>query len=153
MRADWCCSRAKLTPEQKQVVAKLQERDREVRAHEPAHLAAAGIAATSGASYTYEIGPNGKAYAIGGEVSIHMPPGLPPEQARAMAEQIRAAALAPDRPSGQDLAVPAQAEEMACQASQAIARESNSTGLVHHAAAAYGQSTLRSPSTMINATA
>lgn len=142
-----------LTPEQKEVVAKLQARDREVRAHEAAHMAAAGSAAASGATYTYEIGPDGKAYAVGGEVSIHMPSGLTPEEALAAAEQIRGAALAPDQPSGQDLAVAAEAEQMETQAEQEIAQESKSSGLTHQVSATYGQAALRSQPSLINATA
>jgi hypothetical protein len=142
-----------LTPEEKAVVAKLQARDREVRAHEAAHMAAAGAAAAGGATYTYEIGPDGKAYAVGGEVSIRMPPGLSAEQALAVAEQIRAAALAPDQPSGQDMAVAAEAEQMEAQAWQEIAQKSTSSALAHQALAAYRQAALWSQPPLINATA
>src|SRR5690606_10364040 len=43
--------------EQRQV-AKLKERDREVRAHEMAHVAAGAGLVTRGASYTYQTGPD-----------------------------------------------------------------------------------------------
>ena len=48
----------------------LQERDREVRSHEQAHISAGGSLVNGGASYTYQTGPDGKQYAVGGEVSI-----------------------------------------------------------------------------------
>ncbi|MFA5019420.1 MAG: putative metalloprotease CJM1_0395 family protein, partial [Methylobacter sp.] len=52
------------------VVSELKQRDAEVKAHEAAHLAAAGGIATGGASFDYQQGPDGIQYAIGGEVSI-----------------------------------------------------------------------------------
>ncbi len=58
------------TPEEQQQLDELKARDAEVKTHEAAHLAAAGGFATSGASYTYQTGPDGQKYAIGGEVSI-----------------------------------------------------------------------------------
>ena len=54
---------------EEEVITKLQARDTEVRAHEAAHMAAGGGIA-GGASYDYQIGPDDKAYAIGGEVPI-----------------------------------------------------------------------------------
>lgn len=52
------------------VVSELKQRDAEVKAHEAAHLAAAGGIATGGASFSYQQGPDGIRYAIGGEVNI-----------------------------------------------------------------------------------
>jgi len=48
-------------------VEQLKQRDREVRAHEMAHVAAGAGVVTSGASYSYETGPDGRRYAVGGE--------------------------------------------------------------------------------------
>lgn len=105
-----------LLPEQIKEVEQLKARDREVRAHEMAHLAAAGGLATSGASYTYQHGPDGVSYAIGGEVTIDTSSGNNPEETIRKAQAIRAAALAPAEPSGQDHAVAAQASQMETQA-------------------------------------
>src|SRR5712692_3393491 len=55
-------------------LALLAETDRHVRSHEQAHLAAAGQYARGGPSYQYQTGPDGKQYAIGGEVSIDTSP-------------------------------------------------------------------------------
>lgn len=101
--------------EQRQLEA-LKARDREVRAHEAAHLAAAGGLARSGPSFTFQRGPDGRSYAVGGEVSIDVSPGRSPEETIAKAARIRAAALAPSDPSGQDLNVAAQAGRLAAQA-------------------------------------
>ncbi len=97
--------------------------DREVRAHEAAHLAAAGGLAQGGASFDTVRGPDGRPYAIGGEVSIDVSPGRTPEETIAKAQQIRSAALAPADPSAQDYRVAAQAAQMAQQAQQALATQ------------------------------
>ena len=106
------------------VVSELKARDQVVRAHEAAHLAAGAGIVTRGASYTYQTGPDGQRYAIGGEVGISTSPGRTPEETLAKAEQIRAAALAPADPSGQDLRVAAQAAQMAAEARQQLAEQS-----------------------------
>ena len=111
-----------LTPQEKTKVSRLQARDAEVRAHEAAHVAASGGMAGA-ASYTYATGPDGKRYAIGGEVSISSPPTTDPEQALLNAERMQAAALAPANPSGQDRAVAARAASIAARARVAIAEE------------------------------
>lgn len=114
--------------EQRQV-AELKERDREVRAHEMAHVAAGAGLVTRGASYTYQTGPDGQRYAIGGEVGIDTSPGRTPEETLAKAERIRAAALAPAEPSGQDRQVAAQASRMAVDARLEIARREFEQGV------------------------
>lgn len=112
-----------ITAEDLRLIQKLAQRDREVKAHEAAHLAAAGRYANSGASFTYQRGPNGVNYAIGGEVSLDTSTPSDPRQALDKANQIRAAALAPSQPSGQDRAVAAQATQAAAQARANIAIE------------------------------
>lgn len=105
-----------LSAEALAVIAKLKARDTQVRQHEQAHLAAAGSLARSGATYVYQRGPDGVSYAVGGEVQIDTSPGRTPEETIARARAIGAAALAPADPSGADLAVAAQAQQMAQQA-------------------------------------
>ena len=103
-------------------IQKLQARDREVRAHEAAHLAAGRSYVTGGPSYTYQQGPDGRAYAIGGEV--HLDTAKVPDDPDATldkAETVRRAALAPASPSPQDLRVAADASQMAAQARLEIA--------------------------------
>jgi hypothetical protein len=101
-----------LSPEAQAMVEKLKARDLEVRQHEQAHMAAAGGLVLSGPSYTYQRGPDGVNYAIGGEVNIDTSPGATPEETIERARTIQAAAMAPAEPSGPDRAVAAQAQQM-----------------------------------------
>jgi hypothetical protein len=100
------------SPEEQSQLAKLKARDRDVRQHEQAHMAAGAGLITSSASFTYQKGPDGVNYAIGGEVGISTSPGRTPDETIARARQIKAAALAPADPSGQDQAVAAKAAQM-----------------------------------------
>lgn len=111
----------RLAPDQIAQVERLAERDAEVRAHEAAHLAAAGGVARSGVQLSYQVGPDGRMYATGGEVKIDVSPAATPQDTLAKAQQIRSAALAPASPSGQDLAVAAAASRMEAQARQELA--------------------------------
>ncbi|MFZ6645541.1 putative metalloprotease CJM1_0395 family protein [Undibacterium sp. TJN25] len=113
----------KLSDEALAQLRKLQARDRDVRNHEQAHLAAAGGLATGGPTFSYEKGPDGVSYAIGGEVHIDVSPGRTPEDTIAKARIIEAAALAPADPSGPDLAVAAEARQMAQQASAELQQQ------------------------------
>ncbi len=106
---------SRLTPEEQQQLKELQQRDREVKAHELAHKAAGGRYVTGG-SFTYQTGPDGGRYAIGGEVTIDSSGGSTPDETLRKAELIRRAALAPADPSPQDYRVASQANMMAAQA-------------------------------------
>ncbi|MEE4637123.1 MAG: putative metalloprotease CJM1_0395 family protein [Wenzhouxiangella sp.] len=112
-----------LTEAEQALVRELQQRDREVRAHELAHVAAGGPYVTRPASYQYQIGPDGRRYAVGGEVSIDTSVPADPEEALAKAQIIQRAALAPIDPSPQDYQVAAQARQMEAEARQEIAAE------------------------------
>ena len=109
-------SDGRLSAEDEEVIRTLKARDQEVRRHEQAHIAAAGGLAVSGASFTYQRGPDGVNYAVGGEVTISTAPGRTPEETLRRADAIRRAALAPADPSGQDHAVAAAADQMAREA-------------------------------------
>ncbi len=112
----------KLDSSQQQEVNKLQARDSEVRAHEAAHKAAGGGLAGS-ASYSYQRGPDGKMYAIGGEVSISFEKGSTPQETIANARQVAAAAMAPANPSPQDFSVAASARMMELSAQQELVKQ------------------------------
>lgn len=113
-----------LSQEQRQQLRQLQQRDREVRAHEAAHQGAAGSLSKGGASFSYARGPDGRHYAVGGEVSIDTSAVAgDPQATLRKAQQIRAAALAPAQPSGQDRAVAAAATVMAAEARSEIAQQ------------------------------
>ena len=111
-----------LSPDEQRVVKALEARDAEVKAHEAAHQAAGG-GMTGAASYTYQIGPDGKMYAIGGEVSINTKAPSSPKEALKIARQVAAAALAVGEPSPQDYAVAASARMLEVQAQQDLAKE------------------------------
>jgi hypothetical protein len=119
---------SQLSEADQQKVRDLQQRDREVRAHEMAHVAAGGSLVRSGASFSYETGPDGQRYAIGGEVSIDSSPGRTPEETRSKAERVKSAALAPADPSAQDRQVAALATRMAMQASMEQAIQAGGAG-------------------------
>lgn len=109
--------------EQRQI-RELQARDREVRAHEQAHLAAAGQYAKGGIQYEFQRGPDGRLYAVGGQVNVDTSeiPGDPQATLR-KAQTLRRAALAPAQPSSQDRAVAADMTAMAAEAMQDISAE------------------------------
>lgn len=99
-----------------QVVSQLKARDREVRAHEQAHLAVAGQYAT-GLSYTYQSGPDGKRYAIGGEVGIDTSAvSGDPEATIQKMMVVQSAAMAPAQPSAQDYRVASSARQAMAEA-------------------------------------
>lgn len=98
-----------LSEEEQKVVDDLKARDAEVRRHEQAHAAAGGPYAGS-PSYTYQQGPDGRRYAIGGQVAIDASPiEGDPEATIQKLEIVRRAALAPAEPSGADRAIAAAA--------------------------------------------
>lgn len=102
-------------------VERLEARDRQVRAHEAAHIAVGGSLVRGGANFEYEIGPDGKAYAVGGEVSIDISKGDTPEETIQKMQQVRAAAMAPSDPSPQDYRVAASAAMMEARARAELA--------------------------------
>jgi hypothetical protein len=77
----------------------------------------------SGGSYSYQTGPDGKRYAVAGEVSISASYSGSPRKRLHQAEAIRRAALAPADPSPQDRQVAAQAAAVAFQARADIRAE------------------------------
>ncbi len=100
-----------LTEEERQQVEHLKQRDREVRRHEQAHANAGGPYAGQ-PSYEYVSGPDGKQYAVTGQVSIDTGSvaGNPKATIRKM-QTVKRAALAPMEPSSTDRAVAAAAEQ------------------------------------------
>ncbi|WP_339650222.1 putative metalloprotease CJM1_0395 family protein [Halopseudomonas pelagia] len=104
-------------------IRELASRDREVRTHEQAHKAVGGQYAGA-VSYSYERGPDGRLYAVGGSVAIDTAP-VPGDPAATLQklQQVQRAALAPAQPSAQDIAVAAQAAQAMAQARAELATE------------------------------
>jgi hypothetical protein len=95
-----------LTPEQEKQIQQLKAADQKVRTHEQAHLSAGGGLVRGGASFQTTTGPDGKQYAIGGEVSIDTTVDQKnPDASIAKMQQVMRAALAPSDPSPQDRSV------------------------------------------------
>jgi hypothetical protein len=119
-----------LSNKEKAVVRELEMRDREVHAHAQAH-AAAGAGIAGAPSYSYETGPDGRRYAVDGEVAIHVRTGSDdPQVAIQQYEQVVRAALAPADPSSHDRAVAANAQTKIAelQARAASERKSKAPG-------------------------
>ncbi|CCK74565.1 conserved hypothetical protein [Oleispira antarctica RB-8] len=110
-----------------ELVRSLSQRDSEVHAHENAHSAVGGQYAGS-ANYSYQRGPDGVSYAVGGEVSIDVGviPGNPAATLEKM-QLVQRAALAPAEPSSQDRRVAALAAQQANQARAELATENRGT--------------------------
>lgn len=108
--------------EDQAIIRNLAAIDRRVKAHEQAHASVGGVYAGS-ASFTYQTGPNGVRYAVGGEVPIDTSavPGNPQATLR-KAEQVTRAALAPADPSSTDRQVASSAQALASKARFEIAR-------------------------------
>lgn len=105
------------------LLTQLRARDREVRLHEAAHAAIGGRYAGA-ATFQYRRGPDGRNYAVGGEVGIST--GPVPGNLQATIEKartIRAAALAPAEPSAQDRQVAAEAAQLELDARTELQRQ------------------------------
>ena len=115
---------ALLELKEERLLQKLRQVDREVRAHEQAHLMAAGPYARGAPHYEYVRGPDGRLYAVAGEVKIDTSP-VPgdPEATLEKARAIKRAALAPANPSPQDRRVAALADRMAAKALMEIQKK------------------------------
>ena len=109
-----------LTEADLEEIQELSARDAEVRAHEQAHKSAAG--SHGGAiSLSYKQGPDGKRYAVEGEVPVDMSSvSGDPEATLAKMRQIQRAALAPAEPSSADRRVAARAAQKAAKAQREI---------------------------------
>jgi len=84
---------------------------------------AAGAGITGSVSYSYERGPDGQMYAVGGEVSIDTSAvSGDPRATLEKAEAIIRAAMAPAEPSSQDYRVAASARAMAAEARAELAQ-------------------------------
>ncbi len=115
----------RVTLEASQEVIELKKRDSEVKTHEQAHIAAGGQYVRGGARYEHTVGPDGKQYATGGEVSIDTSPvpGDPQATMKKM-EVVKRAALAPAQPSSQDYGVADKATSAAGRARQQLMKKS-----------------------------
>lgn len=113
-----------LTKAEQKQVEDMKKRDKEVRAHEQAHLSAAGGYARGGINLQFATGPDNKRYAVSGHVNLDTGKEKTPEATLRKAAIIRKAALAPANPSSTDRQVAAQATQMALEARREIQQQS-----------------------------
>ncbi len=113
-----------LSPEELAEIRRLKQIDAQVRAHEMAHLTVGGQYVRGGPHYQYRTGPDGRKYAVGGEVPIDTSsiPG-DPRATLAKMRQVKRAALAPANPSPQDYRVAAKASQKEREALEEILKE------------------------------
>ncbi len=110
-------SSEELTEDDKKVVEELKKRDQEVRTHEQAHVAAGGAHVQGGPTYSFQNGPDGRKYAVGGEVNISTSAVADdPDATIRKMQTVKAAAMAPAQPSGKDRSVASQASQAISQA-------------------------------------
>lgn len=108
------------SPEQQSAVQQLRGRDQQVRQHEQAHQVVGGQYAGA-PTYTYQRGPDGQLYAVGGQVSIDSSPIQDDLEATIDKMQtVRSAALAPAEPSPRDIRVAQEATRQLLQAQSAL---------------------------------
>lgn len=99
----------------------LKSRDTEVRTHEQAHMSAGAQHIAGSPTFTYQTGPDGKRYVIGGEVPIDISKEATPEETIAKMETVKRAALAPAEPSAADRQIASQASMKLAQAREELA--------------------------------
>ncbi|MCC5855195.1 MAG: catalase [Idiomarina sp.] len=101
----------------------LRQRDQEVRRHEEAHANVGGQYAGT-PQYEYERGPDGRNYAVGGEVEIDVSP-IPGDAAATLRKMqtVQRAALAPEEPSPADRRIANEASRKEAEARREIAEE------------------------------
>lgn len=113
-----------LSDAEEREVKALKEIDARVKAHEQAHIAAGGSLVRGGASFTYKKGPDGRDYAVAGEVKIDASPDPNnPEATIRKMQQVKRAALAPVDPSPQDRKVAIEATQIENQAFMELAQQ------------------------------
>jgi hypothetical protein len=108
-----------LTAQEKVEVRALQSKDQKVKMHEMAYVAAGGQYAGA-ARYAYKTGPDGRRYAVGGEVPIDVSKEKDPEHTIQKMAQVKRAALAPADPSAADRAIAAKATQIIAQADREL---------------------------------
>jgi hypothetical protein len=126
-----------------EIIQQLKKRDTDVRTHEMAHLAVAGRYAAGSVSHSYQTGPDGVKYAIGGEVPIDMSSESTPEATIQKMETVRRAALAPADPSAADLQIASAASAKEIQAMQELQVIQRDKATLHHSTTGTGTSSVQ----------
>ncbi|MCG3652149.1 hypothetical protein L5F32_07680 [Aliarcobacter butzleri] len=85
------------------VLNKFKNKDNEVKTHEQTH--ASGAATTSAINYNYQVGPDGKLYAIGGSVRFDTSIPKDPQSAKVKMDQLQSASSSVSSLSGADASI------------------------------------------------
>ncbi|MDN5108208.1 putative metalloprotease CJM1_0395 family protein [Aliarcobacter butzleri] len=85
------------------VLNKFKNKDNEVKTHEQTH--ASGVATTSAINYNYQVGPDGKLYAIGGSVRFDTSIPKDPQSAKVKMDQLQSASSSVSSLSGADASI------------------------------------------------
>jgi hypothetical protein len=102
-------------------IQKLKMWEDHVIAHERMHMIAGG-GSVGAPSYSYTVGPDGKRYITGGEVTLYVPNAATLEGSEVALEKLKRAATAPSDPSPQDLRAAAMASSIQNAIRAAISR-------------------------------
>jgi len=105
---------------EQKAIERLKNRDKEVRTHESSHSNNPELIKIGSAQFDYTIGPDGKAYATGGKVTLATGIARTPEDALAKAEALKKASMAPGEPSSQDFQALSAAQSMEYEARNQI---------------------------------
>lgn len=112
----------------REITENLKHRDMEVRIHESSHGNDPNLIRLGPVQYDYTVGPDGRAYATGGRVTLSTGGADTPEQALIKAEALKRASTATGNPSQQDFAALSAAITMEYEARNSIYTENNLPG-------------------------
>ncbi len=115
-------------PKIRERIQELRIIDQKVRQHEMAHKIVGGQYAGA-VHFEYVRGPDGRLYAVAGEVEIDTSEAPTPEETIKKMEQVKRAALAPPNPSSQDRRVAAIAEAKRRKAELELMQNSDSKNI------------------------
>ena len=114
-KADEQVDASGLTKEQQQMVAQLSSLHDKVTQHQQAKASVGGQYASS-PQYLWTVGPDGKRYAVSGNVALDVSPESEPESTVSKMEIVKRAALAPQQPDPQDRRIALVAEGLRAEA-------------------------------------
>lgn len=97
------------TPDEQRELRELRETDRQVRRQQRIHATMAGSTAPTGAEYEFSVGPDGRRYAVSGDVRIQLSSGDNPEESIRLAKEAYRAATVPRTPDARDRSIAAEA--------------------------------------------
>jgi hypothetical protein len=117
--------RNELSDTNKEALDELKKRDKKVKKHEAGHTGNPDIQTIGTPRYKYTLGPDGKMYAVGGEVTLSTGRVSNPQDALRKATALKKASLSSDDPSPADFAAASAASQMKAEALLQRGKETN----------------------------